>query len=97
MACALGLPELASHNPFIKELDELGYHVDFVGGYFVIYGLPYLDQEGGLKHGDWVSPARLKRRRDRCTEKQPPSMVARRPAARPEASVPCGWAAVQHA
>jgi molybdopterin/thiamine biosynthesis adenylyltransferase len=55
MACALGLPELASHNPFIKDLDELGYHVDFVGGYLVIYGLPYLDQEGVLKHGDWVS------------------------------------------
>ena len=55
MACALGLPELASHNPFIKDLDELGYQVDFVGGYLVIYGLPYLDQEGGLKHGDWVS------------------------------------------
>ena len=55
MACALGLPELASHNPFIKDLDELGYQVDFVGGYLVIYGLPYLDQDGGLKHGDWVS------------------------------------------
>ena len=22
MACALGLPELASHNPFIRDLDE---------------------------------------------------------------------------
>jgi hypothetical protein len=59
MACALGLPELASHNPFIKDLDELGYQVDFVGGYLVICGLPYLDQEGGLKHGDWVSPLDL--------------------------------------
>ena len=59
MVCALGLPELASHNPFIKDLDELGYHVDFVGGYLIIYGLPYLDQEGGLKHGDWVSPLDL--------------------------------------
>jgi hypothetical protein len=55
MACASGLPELASHNPFIKDLDETGYQIDFVGGYLVIYGLPYLDQEGGLKHGDWVS------------------------------------------
>jgi hypothetical protein len=55
MACALGFPELASHNPFIKDLDELGYQVDFVGGYLVIFGLPYLDKEGGLKHGDWVS------------------------------------------
>ena len=59
MACALGLPELASHNPFIKDLDELGYHVDFVGGYFVIYGLPYLDKDGVLKHGDWFSPIDL--------------------------------------
>src|ERR1700738_3686927 len=59
MACALGLPELASHNPFIKDLDELGYHVGFVGGYRVIYGLPYLDQEGALKHGDWFSPLDL--------------------------------------
>jgi hypothetical protein len=56
MACALGLPELASHNPFIRDLDELGYQLDFVGGYFVIYGLPYLDNQGGLKHGDWASP-----------------------------------------
>jgi Domain of unknown function (DUF6791)/ThiF family len=59
MACALGLPELASHNPFIQDLDDLGYHVDFVGGYLVIYGLPYLDQEGGLKYGDWASPVDL--------------------------------------
>lgn len=59
MACALGLPELASHNPFIKDLDEFGYQIDFVGGYFIIYGLPYLDNEGGLKHGDWVSPLDL--------------------------------------
>jgi molybdopterin/thiamine biosynthesis adenylyltransferase len=59
MACALGLPELVNHNPFIKGLDEFGYQVDFVGGYFVIYGLPYLDQEGGLKYGDWASPLDL--------------------------------------
>ena len=24
MACALGLPELANHNPFVKDLEELG-------------------------------------------------------------------------
>src|SRR2546423_13239501 len=59
MTCALGLPELANHNPFIKDLDELGYQLDFVGGYLVISGLPYLDQEGALKHGDWVSPLDL--------------------------------------
>ncbi len=56
MTCAFGLPELVSHNPFIRDLDELGYAIDFVGGYLVIYGLPYLDKEGGLKHGDWISP-----------------------------------------
>lgn len=59
MACALGLPELASHNPFIKDLDELGYYVDFVGGYLVIYGLPYLDQDAALQHGDWACPVDL--------------------------------------
>jgi hypothetical protein len=40
-------------------LDALGYQVDFVGGYLVIYGLPYLNKEGDLKHGDWVSPLDL--------------------------------------
>lgn len=59
MACGLGLPELASHNPFIRDLDELGYELGFVGGYFVIYGLPYLDGQGGLQHGDWISPLDL--------------------------------------
>ena len=59
MACALGLPELASHNPFIQDLDKLGYQIGFAGGYFVIYGLPYLDNEGSLKHGDWASPLNL--------------------------------------
>ena len=59
MACALGLPELANHNLFIKELDELGYQTDFVGGYLIIYGLPYLNNEGELKHGDWISPLDL--------------------------------------
>lgn len=59
MVCALGLPELASHNPFIRDLDEQGYQVDFVGGYLVIYGLPYLDGQGALQHGDWASPLDL--------------------------------------
>jgi hypothetical protein len=39
----------------VKDLDELGYEVDFVGAHLVIYGLPYLDKEGGLKHGDLAS------------------------------------------
>jgi hypothetical protein len=59
MACDLGFPELASHNPFIEELDALGYQVDFVGGYLVIYGLPYLNKEGVLAYGDWISPLDL--------------------------------------
>jgi len=59
MTCALGFQELASHNPFIRDLDELGYHVDFVGGYLVIYGLPYLDKDKVLKHADWISPVDL--------------------------------------
>jgi hypothetical protein len=59
MACALGFQELASRNPFIEDLDALGYHVDLVEGYFVIYGLPYIGKEGELKHGDWVSELNL--------------------------------------
>lgn len=55
MACALGLPELANRNSFVRDLEELGYHLDFVGGYFVIYRLPYLDEEGTLKYGDLAS------------------------------------------
>ncbi|MCK1626898.1 hypothetical protein IVA98_27985 [Bradyrhizobium sp. 160] len=49
------MPELASRNPFVRDLEELGYHLDFVGGYFVIYRLPYLDEEGRLKYGDLAS------------------------------------------
>lgn len=59
MACALGFPELASHNPFIEDLDASGYQADFVGGYFVLCGLPYLNKDGELKYGDWVSPLDL--------------------------------------
>ena len=59
MACAFGLPELANHNPFIKDLEETGYLIDFVGAYLVLYGLPYLDKDGQLQHGDWVSPVEL--------------------------------------
>jgi molybdopterin/thiamine biosynthesis adenylyltransferase len=59
MACVFGLQELANHNAFIKDLEETGYLIDFVGGYFVIYGLPYLDEDGQLQHGDWASPVDL--------------------------------------
>ncbi|WP_425230022.1 ThiF family adenylyltransferase [Sphingomonas sp.] len=53
------MPELASRNPFIRDLDEQGYHVDFIGGYLVVFGLPYLDPAGRLQHGDWASPLDL--------------------------------------
>lgn len=59
MACAFGLPELASRNDFIKDYEETGYLIDFIGGYLVFFGLPYLDQDGKLQHGDWVSPVDL--------------------------------------
>ncbi len=59
MACAFGLPELANHNAFIKDLEETGYLIDFVGGYLVFHGLPYLNKDGQLQHGDWASPVDL--------------------------------------
>jgi ThiF family len=59
MECTSEFRELASHNPFIKDLEELGYHADFINGYFVLFGLPYLEEGGALNHGDWVSPVDL--------------------------------------
>lgn len=59
MICAFEFPELANHNAVLKDLEETGYLVDFVGGYLVIFGLPYLDKNGQLQHGDWASPLDL--------------------------------------
>jgi hypothetical protein len=59
MTCAFGLPELVSHNPVLRDLDETGYLLDFVGGHLVIYGLPCLDGQGRLQHGDWATPLDL--------------------------------------
>lgn len=59
MVCAFAFPELASRNPYVRDLYELGYDADFVGGYFVLYGLPYLDQAGALQHGDLFTPVNL--------------------------------------
>jgi hypothetical protein len=59
MACASVFLELASRNPFVQDLHELAYDADFVEGYFVLYGLPYLDQAGALQHGDLFSPVNL--------------------------------------
>ena len=59
MACASAFPALAKANPFVQDLDELGYDADFVGGHFALYGLPYLDQDGALQHGDLFTPVNL--------------------------------------
>jgi len=59
MECGSEFRELANHNSFIQDLEEQGYLIDFVGGYLIIYGLPYLDSEGGLNYGDWGSPVDL--------------------------------------
>lgn len=59
MTCAFGFQELVNHNPFVKNLHDQGYELDFVGNYFVIYGLPCLDQNGGLQFGDLCSPVAL--------------------------------------
>jgi hypothetical protein len=59
MACALGFPQLANRNPFIKDLDEQGYDINFINGLLIIYGLPYLDSAGALQHGDLVSKVNL--------------------------------------
>jgi predicted ThiF/HesA family dinucleotide-utilizing enzyme len=59
MACASAFPALAKANPFVQDLHELGFDADFVGGYFVLYALPYLDQAGALQHGDLFTPVNL--------------------------------------
>jgi hypothetical protein len=59
MECASEFRELANHNSFVSDLELQGYHVDFVNGYFVVYGIPYLDVNGDLQHGDWLSPVDL--------------------------------------
>jgi hypothetical protein len=59
MECASEFRELASHNAFVQELADEGYDLDFVGGYFAIFGLPYLNGSGALEYGDWFSPVDL--------------------------------------
>ncbi|WP_316859166.1 ThiF family adenylyltransferase [uncultured Cohaesibacter sp.] len=59
MACVLEFRELASRNSFVQELEEDGYLVDFVGGHLIVYGLPYLNINGELSHGDLASPVDL--------------------------------------
>jgi hypothetical protein len=59
MACVFGFQELANRNRFVQDLEGQGYLLDFIGGYFVIYGLPYLNARGELVYGDWASPVDL--------------------------------------
>ncbi|RRH93624.1 ThiF family adenylyltransferase [Mesorhizobium tamadayense] len=59
MACGSEFRELANHNRFVQDLEEQGYLLDFVGGYFLIYGLPYLNERGELAYGDLASPVDL--------------------------------------
>lgn len=59
MACDSEFLALVRANPFVRDLHELGYDADFVGGHFVLYGLPYLDQAGALQHGDLFTPVNL--------------------------------------
>lgn len=59
MACVLGFQELASHNPFVQHLMDELYLPDFVGTYFVIRSLTYLDERGGLQFGDLATPIEL--------------------------------------
>ena len=76
MACAFGLPELVNYNAFIKDLEETGYLIDFVGGYLVFYGLPYLDKERPAPAWGLGQPRRSEWRRHRSAPK-PPGVVAR--------------------
>ena len=48
MACAFGLPELASRNVFIKEYEETGYLIDFIGGYLVFSACPISIRTGSF-------------------------------------------------
>ena len=59
MACVLEFRELANRNPVIRDLEDEGYLLDFVGGYLLVYGLPYLAEDGKLRHGDLASPVDL--------------------------------------
>ncbi|EFG9940913.1 hypothetical protein BL470_004989, partial [Escherichia coli] len=59
MECVFAFRELANRNRFVQDLEDQGYHLDFIGGYLVIYGLPYLNAQSELAHGDWASPVDL--------------------------------------
>lgn len=60
MECDSEFRRLANRNQFIRDLEKQGYAIDFVGGYLVFFGLPYLDHKGELRYGDLASPVDLK-------------------------------------
>lgn len=47
--------KLVSHNSDIRQLVEKGYAVAFDSGYLVIRDIPYLDHEGNLRMGAFVT------------------------------------------
>jgi hypothetical protein len=53
------LRQLVNRNPYLARLEEGGFHIDFINGYFVLYGVPYLDGALDLCHGDLVSKVEL--------------------------------------
>lgn len=59
MGCTSEFLELANHNSFIQDLDDRGYDLDLINGYFVVFGVPYLDQHGALQDGDLALPVEL--------------------------------------
>jgi molybdopterin/thiamine biosynthesis adenylyltransferase len=59
MGCTSEFLELASHNPFIQDLDDQGYDLDLINGYFIVFGVPYLDKDAALKHGELAFPVEL--------------------------------------
>jgi hypothetical protein len=59
MECTSEFLELANHNPFIQDLDDQGYDLDLINGYFVVFGVPYLDKDGALKYGDFAFPVEI--------------------------------------
>lgn len=59
MECTSEFLELASHNPFIQDLDDQGYDLDLINGYFVVFGVPYLDKNGALTNGDLAFPVEI--------------------------------------
>jgi hypothetical protein len=47
--------KLVSHNPDLARLVERGYAVAFDSGYMVVRDIPYLDAQGGLQWGAFIT------------------------------------------